>query len=518
MLTDALLTNSVTNPVFHGTGSTITNNLTTGTAFTQIIAPTSTSSAGITPKAFLNVVFFDERFNFVQEGSIAARTTKVNLGSTLALLNIKVPKNGYCLVYISNESAESVYFDDLKVRHDRGRILEENHYYAYGLKIAALSSRAFGGLPNAYQYQGDYSEFDDDLGWNDFMLRSYDPQIGRFLQHDPYDQFASGYVGMGNDPGNGTDPSGGLFGIGGGVGCAATAGMSGYGGFAGRIAGGLNMGGVLSTAVAMGGIAVKGASLSNSVSSIGNSIGASGSQGLSQSAYSGASGPNAGSGDDGGAAPSSGWQPLDKETLYQYLEKQGCNCDEDALHRAVGEYFERVWDLFGQVNLTEYNYKPNPNIPFGGSNLKPDGMSNTKAEDRFWSGLTRKPRVYPNAAWYEVKARSNGIYMSTDEGQIQKYIGAVAALNPVATLDNASALNLVTTSNMTISYALRLEAFNIRVQFHHIVSYYKVNKAGQYIIKFTIRTSRGDIDVDKIPYRPVIVSPQAIIKKYCNCK
>jgi hypothetical protein len=29
------------------------------------------------------------------------------------------------------------------------------------------------------------------------------------LQHDPYDQFASGYVGMGNDPGNGTDPSGG---------------------------------------------------------------------------------------------------------------------------------------------------------------------------------------------------------------------------------------------------------------------------------------------------------------------
>jgi hypothetical protein len=43
------------------------------------------------------------------------------------------------------------------------------------------------------------------------MLRSYDPQIGRFLQHDPYDQFASGYVGMGNDPGNGTDPTGGVY-------------------------------------------------------------------------------------------------------------------------------------------------------------------------------------------------------------------------------------------------------------------------------------------------------------------
>jgi len=209
MLTDAIEGSNVTSSVFHNNSSAITDNFGIGMAFNQIIAPTSTSSAGNTPKAFLNVVFFDERFNFVQEGSISARTTKVNLGSTLALLNIKVPKNGYCLVYISNESAEPVYFDDLKVRHDRGRILEENHYYAYGLKIAALSSKAFGGAPNNYQYQGDYSEFDDDLGWNDFMLRSYDPQIGRFLQHDPYDQFASGYVGMGNDPGNMVDPTGG---------------------------------------------------------------------------------------------------------------------------------------------------------------------------------------------------------------------------------------------------------------------------------------------------------------------
>ena len=44
------------------------------------------------------------------------------------------------------------------------------------------------------------------------MLRSFDPQTGRFLQHDPYDQFASGYVGMGNDPANGVDPSGGFWG------------------------------------------------------------------------------------------------------------------------------------------------------------------------------------------------------------------------------------------------------------------------------------------------------------------
>jgi hypothetical protein len=43
--------------------------------------------------------------------------------------------------------------------------LEEGAFYAYGLKIAALSSKAFGGAPNNYQYphmgrQGDYSEFE----------------------------------------------------------------------------------------------------------------------------------------------------------------------------------------------------------------------------------------------------------------------------------------------------------------------------------------------------------------------
>jgi len=96
------------------------------------------------------------------------------------------------------------------VRHDRGRIIEENHYYAFGLKIAAISSKAYGAPNNNYGYQGDVSEMDDDLGWNDFELRSYDPQIGRFLQNDPYDQFASGYVGMGNDPVNNIDEDGGL--------------------------------------------------------------------------------------------------------------------------------------------------------------------------------------------------------------------------------------------------------------------------------------------------------------------
>ena len=70
----------------------------------------------------------------------------------LGLRTIKAPKNGYCFVYISNESSANVFFDNLQVRHDRGRIIEENHYHAHGLKIAAISSKAYGAPNNNYGY------------------------------------------------------------------------------------------------------------------------------------------------------------------------------------------------------------------------------------------------------------------------------------------------------------------------------------------------------------------------------
>jgi len=51
---------------------------------------------------------------------------------------------------------------------------------------------------------------DDDIGWNDFVLRNYDPQTGKFIQQDPFQQFSSPYIGMGNDPTNTIDPTGGV--------------------------------------------------------------------------------------------------------------------------------------------------------------------------------------------------------------------------------------------------------------------------------------------------------------------
>lgn len=102
-----------------------------------------------------------------------------------------VPKNGWVFVFVNNESNAPVWFDDLGVGHSHGLLTEESHYYPHGGKIAAISTKAFGKLPNRYGYQGEYSEEDEETGWNEFVLRNYDPQVGRWTGADPYDEFAS---------------------------------------------------------------------------------------------------------------------------------------------------------------------------------------------------------------------------------------------------------------------------------------------------------------------------------------
>lgn len=184
--------------------------------FLQTVRPASDGT--IRPKAYLTALFFDERFNFVEavDGGVMQQQVASSVSTNGSSLGfpIKAPKNGYVYIYVSNESDQDVYFDNLKVGITRGNIIEENHYYAYGLKIAAISSRKPGHvnegvLKNDHQFQGAFSEMDDDIGWNDFALRSYDPQIGRWAQQDPYEEFASPFLGMGNDPVNNIDPNGG---------------------------------------------------------------------------------------------------------------------------------------------------------------------------------------------------------------------------------------------------------------------------------------------------------------------
>ncbi len=124
---------------------------------------------------------------------------------------ITITDPGYVYIYVANESEDTrVWWDDLKITHQRSNIVAGADYYPFGLP---MENREITREDYRYGYQGQYAERDKETGWNAFELRMYDPARGRWLSPDPYGQYASPYMGMGNMPHMGTDPDGGLFGV-----------------------------------------------------------------------------------------------------------------------------------------------------------------------------------------------------------------------------------------------------------------------------------------------------------------
>ena len=123
----------------------------------------------------------------------------------------KVPEQGRLEVSVgSDEAALQGYFDDLRLEHTGGLIVQEQHQYAYGSPLTGLNY-VVGTKRYRHGYQGQYAEQDPETGYESFELRLYNSRIGRWTSYDPYGQFSSPYVGMGNNPVSGVDPDGGFI-------------------------------------------------------------------------------------------------------------------------------------------------------------------------------------------------------------------------------------------------------------------------------------------------------------------
>jgi RHS repeat-associated protein len=210
-LTGAINGPSTAGTLVHTEASAIATELNGNTNFLSAVDPSSPPAN--TPQAYLTVLFFDERFNLVavsDGGTMQQQVASTWTTSTAPLgFTIQAPKNGYVYVYVSNLSDQPVYFDNLKLTITAGNIIEEDHYYPFGLKIATISSHKLGDggegkLSNPFLYNGkEMLDENGNLNWYDYGFRNYDPQIGRFVQLDPLTDFygnLSPYQYAGNDP------------------------------------------------------------------------------------------------------------------------------------------------------------------------------------------------------------------------------------------------------------------------------------------------------------------------------
>ena len=205
----SVITNSLgSGALVKGAGTALASGVSADPAAVSFFANQNSTPAAGRPKAYLNVVFFDEQFKM---DATASKYQQVGTGSMtpgnpgqvgfVAGSAVLAQKSGYCYIYISNESDELVYFDNLTLTHERGHLLEETHYYPFGLTMAGISSRSAGGLVNKKKYNGIEYENSFDLNIGETFFRTHDPQLGRWWQIDPKPSFdVSPYAAMDNNP------------------------------------------------------------------------------------------------------------------------------------------------------------------------------------------------------------------------------------------------------------------------------------------------------------------------------
>ncbi|WP_425556397.1 DUF6443 domain-containing protein [Hymenobacter saemangeumensis] len=390
-----------------------------------------------------------------------------------------------------NDASRPVYFDLLTIAHpkDEAVVSQENHYYPFGM---ALSGVAVNTLPapelSKLQYNGG-SELQDELlgseqGIYSTFFRSYDPVTGRFQGVDPladdYADFSPYSLGF-NNPVNFNDPDGdepvfvnGRYmtphvfngGEGGGWDGSTLSFMMSEQGWSGTSYGYGRDGNFDNVEITI---------TTTGVNYLGDGNGNEDLTTAMPWSYSTTIKP-----------PSSiqqGWHSLSKSDLSTYYSSTHNGQVGDA--NQLGATFEGI---FGRL-ASHLKVLPYTGRPFTGTGR------NTVPDFRGPAGYWPKrgiPRVVPNGAWYELKAKNGALYLSSNQYQIKGHIDNLSLQfsRQIQTSNFRPVLWLVTTADVKYSASIASHALGKNVSYGHAhIEYRIVNNTYQF--KFSTPQAPG---------------------------
>ncbi|HEY4935434.1 MAG TPA: RHS repeat-associated core domain-containing protein [Puia sp.] len=162
------------------------------TDISTLVSDDSSTYVTTRPKAFLNWMVVGEDYTAATNSPNHVGAIQIpvcNAGDSLKQIvgptNMVVRRNGWIYVYLSNQSNQDVFFDNLVVNLKHGPLVEQKDYYPFGMENPALSTKTIKAnyYENRIKFNGkelQNKEFTDGTGIEeyDYESRMQDPQLG----------------------------------------------------------------------------------------------------------------------------------------------------------------------------------------------------------------------------------------------------------------------------------------------------------------------------------------------------